>query len=106
MRRLARPACEVVLTREGGSRLWRAVNPDAFAIALRNLIENALVHGNPRGPVTVYVSNDPITVSNLAEAFADDEFARSLPSHTQRLSGIGIGFVDRETLAGSHGRVT
>lgn len=41
------------------------IDPDAFAIAARNLIENALKHGTPGGPVTVTLSPaGELTVSN------------------------------------------
>lgn len=48
-----------------GARLIRPINGDAFAIVIRNLLENALAHGEAGKPVRVRVSLDgAISISN------------------------------------------
>jgi two-component system OmpR family sensor kinase len=47
----------LILDVDGGRPLRRRIDIDAFGIALRNLIENALAHGNPDEPVRVLVDD-------------------------------------------------
>ena len=48
-----------------GNTLLRSIDVDAFGIILRNLIENALVHGTPDSPANIVVRKDgTISVSN------------------------------------------
>lgn len=98
MQRQAMAGRSITLTRSGGA-LVRPVNPDALAIALRNLIENALVHGTG-GPVTVRVEDDAIVVSNSAKAFDDEELAHMRQRFHRAEdgspgSGLGLSIVDR-----------
>jgi two-component system OmpR family sensor kinase len=51
-------AKRLMLDIETGTGLRRKIDMDAFAIALRNLIENALIHGATDAPVTVAVGKD------------------------------------------------
>lgn len=46
--------------------LKRKANPDAFGIALRNLIENALKYGQQHDPIEVALTSDGVRVTNLA----------------------------------------
>lgn len=75
------------------------IDPDAFAIAVRNLIDNALLHGEADGPVEVRVepgnglavANDgrpvpPETLARLAQPFARGDT-------TARGTGLGLSIV-------------
>lgn len=58
-------AGRLILDIDGCGTLIRKVDVDAFAIALRNLIENAIIHGQPDTPVTVSVRIDgTIAIAN------------------------------------------
>ena len=52
------------------------LDPDAFAILARNLIENALKHGSPEAPVTVRLSGDLFEVENRGAPVPADVLAR------------------------------
>ncbi len=72
-----------------------AADPDALAILLRNLLENALDHGI--GPVHLRVQADgTLTVENptTAREFAQDRFDKSETS-----AGLGLGMSIIETVA-------
>jgi two-component system OmpR family sensor kinase len=76
------------------------LNPDAFAILVRNLVENALKHGDKDAPVKVRLSSDGIlTVINHGGIVAPEEMAllrkRFVRSKTNASgSGIGLAIVD------------
>lgn len=58
-------------------RLAAAIDPDAFAIALRNLVENALKHGAADGPVQVLLDTaGTVHVRNAGTPVAAAELAR------------------------------
>ncbi|GLS32305.1 two-component sensor histidine kinase [Mesorhizobium albiziae] len=58
-------AGRLILDIDGCATLIRKVDVDAFAIVLRNLIENALIHGLPDTPTTVSVRIDgTIAIAN------------------------------------------
>ena len=69
------------------------LNPDAYAILLRNLVENALTHGVPGTPVTVELAADGgITVTNDADPVAPDLLARlTEPFARGKTGGEGTG---------------
>ncbi len=52
------------------------LDPDAFAILARNLIENALKHGSPEAPVIVRLSGDLFEVENRGDPVPADVLAR------------------------------
>lgn len=52
------------------------IDPDAFAILARNLIENALKHGAPDGPVEVRLAEGVFEVSNAGPAVPAERLAR------------------------------
>jgi two-component system OmpR family sensor kinase len=82
--------------------LAAAVDVDAFAIVMRNLIENALVHGPPDQPVRVAVSGDRIDVSNGGRAVAPDMLVRLVQPFERggaRAKGAGLGLAIADTLA-------
>lgn len=79
--------------------VWSDLDPDAFGILCRNLIENALRHGAPEGPVTVRlapdgafsVENDGPVVPAAALARLTDRFERAGSSGDG--SGLGLAIV-------------
>jgi two-component system, OmpR family, sensor kinase len=102
-RRRAAGSKRLKLLVEDDAALIEAVDIDAFAIALRNLIENALLHGDPNGPVTVSV--DPagrsIAITNRGTVIERGRLA----SLTQRFArgdtiaaGAGLGLAIANTL--------
>ena len=78
-----------------GASLVRPINGDAFAIVIRNLLENALAHGAPDRPVHVTVARDGrISVANGGPVID----AQTLSSLTARFArgkvtaaGAGLG---------------
>ncbi len=86
------------------------IDPDAFAILARNLIENALKHGSRQEPVRVTLSADGVLrVANAGAAIAPDLLARlSEPFERGRAQadGAGLGLAIARTIAaGSGGRL-
>lgn len=82
------------------ARLMRAVDLDAFAIALRNLVENALTHGEPGRPVAVSLSPpDTLSVVNEGPLVPPDVLA-GLAGRFRRGrtsaggSGLGLAIAD------------
>ncbi len=76
------------------------LDPDAFAILVRNLIENALKHGSPKQPVEVSLAdNGALMVCNGGNvvppeqlALLRNRFARSKTDATG--SGLGLAIAD------------
>ena len=75
------------------------IDPDAFAILCRNLVENALRHGAPGGPVTVTLSVDgELAVANDGPAVPREALDR-LTGRFERAgassegSGLGLAIV-------------
>jgi len=93
------------------SPVLASIDPDAFAIVARNLIENALKHGSPHAPVRVALSPDGVlTVSNTGSPVAPELLARlALPferGHTAA-EGAGLGLaIARAIAAGVGGELT
>ncbi|HTN62719.1 MAG TPA: ATP-binding protein [Devosia sp.] len=85
----------ISLTVDPQARLFARINPDAFAIALRNLIQNGLIHGEKDGTVsveaglgpTVAVRNRGAAVPPAMLAQLGTRFARGDTS----ASGTGLG---------------
>lgn len=85
----------LLVTIDPSARLEGHYNADAFAIALRNLIENALIHGDPHKPVEIALAGDgTISVVNGGAVYSTDEIAK-LSGRFQRgrttASGSGLG---------------
>lgn len=86
------------------------IDPDAFAILARNLIENALKHGSRQEPVRVALSADGVLrVTNAGPTVAPDLLARlSEPFERGRAQadGAGLGLAIAKTIAaGAGGRI-
>lgn len=70
------------------------VDPDAFAVLARNLIENALKHGAPDAPVEIVLARDSLTVRNHGPVVAADEvdrLMRPFERGASRSDGSGLG---------------
>lgn len=76
------------------------VDIDVFAIALRNLVENALKHGDPAAPVEVSLAAGAVLeVANAGPVLSQEEFARLCQRFerggtTSDGSGLGLAIVD------------
>lgn len=76
------------------------IDVDAFAICLRNLIENALKHGDDNSPVVIEIKgSNVITVSNDGAVVAADDMteltARFKRAQTKaRGAGLGLSIVE------------
>ncbi|QRM56553.1 HAMP domain-containing sensor histidine kinase [Sinorhizobium sp. BG8] len=87
--------------RDPGTTLVRPVSQDAFAIVVRNLIENALVHGKPDEPVEIRLErNGMLRVINGAAPLTEAElqafrqrFARGKTGSPG--SGLGLSIAER-----------
>lgn len=70
------------------------LDPDAFAILARNLIENAVKHGDPDRRITVRLTDGLFEVSNRGEVVPAEQLAR-LPRPFERgptsADGSGLG---------------
>ncbi|GAB4355217.1 MAG: HAMP domain-containing sensor histidine kinase [Kiloniellaceae bacterium] len=95
----------------GWDRLMARMDIDAFGIVLRNLVDNALRHGRPGGPVAVFIdAAGAIHVRNEGPVVPPERLAR-LTERFERAgaqaSGAGLGLAIVETiLAQSGGRLT
>jgi two-component system OmpR family sensor kinase len=100
-RRQIGPSRRIDLISDLGARIVRAVNTDAFGIVLRNLIENAISHGDHEKPVTVRIDGDgQIIVSNAARQYTAEELlhVRKRFNRANDLapgSGLGLSIVER-----------
>ena len=87
-------AGRLALDLEGCTTLIRKVDVDALAIVLRNLIENALIHGQPDTPVTVSIRDEgTITIKNAGPVVPPAEL-RALTERFKRgatTTGSGLG---------------
>lgn len=83
-----------------GASLILQANVDAFAIVMRNLLENAVEHSEPGSRIIVTVGDHFLTVANQAKPYAPEE----LENLRRRFvrddalsdgSGLGLSIVDR-----------
>lgn len=81
--------------RHPDSTLIRMINEDAFAIMMRNLIENALIHGDHNQPVIVRVrDNSTIQVTNHGVILSDTELnavKQRFSRGSTKSAGSGLG---------------
>lgn len=85
------------------------LDPDAFAISMRNLIENALIHGRADAPVEIAASVGVVRVANAGPVVGADVLAR-LKGRFERgatgARGAGLGLAIAEAIAsGAGGRL-
>ena len=99
-RSMAQPQ-RLILHRAEGAKLTGPFSEDAFAIVLRNLIENALVHGKPGEPVEVFLQDGgPVRVINASAVMSEGELATirkrfSRGKTNAAGSGLGLSIVER-----------
>lgn len=67
------------------------IDPDAFAILARNLIENALKHGTPEKPVEVRLADGMLQVSNAGAAVPTERLTRPFERGATEADGSGLG---------------
>jgi two-component system OmpR family sensor kinase len=70
------------------------LDPDAFAVLARNLIENALKHGDPEGTVSVRLTEVALEVENDGPVIAADRLdrlTRRFERGPTRAEGSGLG---------------
>ncbi|MBD9375030.1 sensor histidine kinase N-terminal domain-containing protein [Rhizobium sp. ARZ01] len=83
------------------------IDPDAFAILARNLIENALKHGAPDEAVRVILSEDGgLAVANAGEAVPPEtlaRLARPFERGDTHASGSGLGLAIANAIASGVG---
>ncbi len=92
----------LALTIAPGAGLLAALDVDAFGIIMRNLLDNALLHGDPQQPITVAVpQNGVVEVTNSGPIVP----AATLPGLTHRFvrgetgaSGSGLGLAIVQTI--------
>lgn len=88
---LARPPdAERIITRISPAPVVSDLDPDAFAIVLRNLVENALRHGSPSGPIEVALEADgTLRVANEGPVVPADTLERLVNRFERGGSGDG-----------------
>lgn len=93
----------VQLEMDPSARWIRNVDVDAFGIVLRNLIENALVHGTAGSTVTISLRNqDTIAISNSGETVPPEQLEKLTARFKRgggRVAGTGLGLSIATTLA-------
>ncbi|MDI7861684.1 sensor histidine kinase [Rhizobiaceae bacterium n13] len=94
-RRISTGPSRLALSIVAGATLERAVDADAFAIAIRNLVENALVHSPPGSPVNIRVASDgTIHITNQGPVASREELAaitRRFARGRTNAPGSGLG---------------
>lgn len=92
-----------------GGSLTRSVDADAFAIVMRNIIENALIHRDPGTPVEVSISDDGvIRVTNDCPVIPAAEMAhlkKRFHRGKTKASGSGLGLPIAERIVTQMGGV-
>ena len=76
-------------------------DPTALAVAVRNLLENAAVHGAP--PISVSVEGGRIAVCDSGSGFAEIEAAHQPFSSRSDSPGSGLGLDIVRRVAEAHG---
>ncbi|UKV16141.1 ATP-binding protein [Thalassospiraceae bacterium SW-3-3] len=110
LERVADGAGRIAFDSKQAAALSANIDHDAFAICMRNLIENALKHGSDQEKVMVeVVGSDTVRVSNAGDAVRpedlDDLTSRFKRSNT-RASGAGLGLAIVKTIVGNiHGEL-
>ena len=86
---------QIEIVNELGGDLMLGMDQDAFAITLRNLLENAGLHGQPGTPVRVVIGKDwTIRVTNHGPVVPPDTLAALKTRYTRgptKSGGAGLG---------------
>jgi len=83
---------DLVMPEGGGAPL--DLDPDAFAILVRNLVENAAIHGDPEGHIVVRFDGHVLEVENDGPAIPAEALARlgrRFERAGSRAEGSGLG---------------
>ncbi|WFU01208.1 ATP-binding protein [Rhizobium sp. CB3171] len=95
-------AGRILLENEAAGKLIRNVDIDAFAIAIRNLIENALIHGPTDDEVTVRIGKaGTIHILNGGNVLSQEELAdlkKRFWRGNTKASGSGLGLAIAERI--------
>ncbi|MGN6513604.1 MAG: sensor histidine kinase [Lysobacteraceae bacterium] len=100
--------CGIALSLQGGEALRVRGSPGLLAIALGNLVDNAIAHGRPRGQVAVGLARDgdavAITVDDDGPGISDAQAAH-LGERFRRGAGggSGLGLSIAQAIALLHG---
>lgn len=101
--RNAQHAGRIALDMHPAAVLMKPVDIDAFAIVMRNLIENALIHGASGGTVTISLRDQgTISVSNAGPTVPAEQLERLTARYqraSSRAAGTGLGLSIAATLA-------
>lgn len=88
---------------EPSGSVMSLMDPDAFAILARNLVENALKHGDERCPVEVKLTQDGnLSVSNRGPIVSPDDLSRltrPFERGATRAKGSGLGLAIADAIA-------
>ncbi len=91
----------------GFTELWAHTDIDAFAIALRNIIDNALIHSPKASPIRVFIGPDKaFHVVNGGPAVATKKLAklkRRFARGAATASGFGLGLAIADTIMSQSG---
>ena len=98
--RQSSPASKIELSLPECGTFMSVIDPDAFAILIRNLLDNAIKHGSSKQPVEVsFSSAGVLSIVNAGGVIPAESFAR-LRQRFARLnttvqgSGLGLAIVD------------
>ncbi len=93
--------------RPPGSALVSLMDADAFAILMRNLIENALKHGAPGRPIDVKIlDGGRVSVANSGPVIPSERLSRLTGRFVRDASaveGTGLGLAIAEAIVGATG---
>lgn len=95
------PSTRQITLKESASSLKAPIDIDAFGIAVRNLIDNAIAYGEPNQPITVLADATSIEVRNAAAPIPPEKLAaltRRFERGTTRPGGAGLGLSIVETI--------
>lgn len=97
----------VALSLPASGQVWSTIDPDAFAILVRNLIENALKHGAPGEPVQVRLTDAAlVTVVNagpVVPAAVLAQLTERFVRGDSQAHGSGLGLAIAAAIAGGVG---
>lgn len=83
--------------------LWSSIDADAFAILLRNLVENALKHGTAGQPVEISLNSDLLlrisNASPVVPATVLAQLTERFVRGSNQAEGSGLGLAIAEAIA-------
>lgn len=104
MGRASNQGGRIVVRNPGDVTIERVVDADAFAIIVRNLIENALVHSPANSPITIHVEKDGVfRFVNDSPVVTTDSLTNRFVRGKTAATGSGLGLSIVRRLIGSIG---